>query len=585
MFRDGFDERFMMAAARSYAFSPVRIIVALVLSALLGVAMNWTTSGLWLAAVMAIEWPFRALTKPAWRGETLSRVQSWILFAVYLGAVASWSAAGAILWSSGDTACQIAGGAFFAGHLLYVETHHGRSLGALVPTIPALLAPAIAPLAIPHFHGVDQLLVEIVMLTVVGHAVISIAVSYLEGHRLMTTKADMLKARDEAELASRAKSAFLATMSHEIRTPLNGVLGMAQAIAAERRLPGRVREQVAVIRESGEGLLAILNDILDLSRVEAGKLELEAIAFDLAALAAGARQTFAPLAQEKALALELAIEDEALGRYLGDPTRVRQILHNLISNALKFTHAGRIEIAVAREADGVRLSVRDSGIGIPPETLARLFAKFEQADASTTRRYGGAGLGLSICRELAELMGGAICAQSTPGEGATFIVRLPLVRVGEADAPAPAAAGEDDAATAGRPLRVLAAEDNAINQLVLRTLLAQADIEPVIVDDGQACLEAWTAEPWDLILMDVQMPVMDGLAATRAIRAAEAAQGRARTPIVALTANAMAHQVGEYRKAGMDGHVAKPIEAASLFAAIAQACAPAEAPADATRAA
>ncbi len=570
MFSDWFDERFMVAAARSYLFSPVRIVVALVFWALLGLSVSWETAGWWLLTVMAVEWPFRAVTKPTWRGETLSPAESGILFIVYLVAIGAWSAGAAILWSSPNAACQIAGAAFFAGHLLYIETHHGRSMGALLPALPALIAPALAPVLIPHFHGVDQLLVESVMLVVVGHAAVSIGVSFLEGRRLMAAKGEMLQARDEAETASRAKSAFLATMSHEIRTPLNGVLGMAQAIAAEPRLPARVRDQVGVIRESGEGLLAILNDILDLSRVEAGKLELEAIAFDLGALATAARRTFAPLADDKGVALELVAEGGADGCYLGDPTRVRQILHNLISNALKFTQAGRIEIGLGLDGERVRISVSDTGIGISPEALSRLFSKFEQADASTTRRYGGAGLGLSICRELAELMGGTIWAESTPGEGTRFTVVLPLART----APAVAAAITSDtpapptAILEGRALRVLAAEDNPINQLVLKTLLVQIDIEPTVVADGQACLDAWAAEPWDLILMDIQMPAMDGVAAARAIRAREAATGRARTPIVALTANAMAHQLAEYAAVGMDGHVAKPIAAANLFAAI-----------------
>jgi signal transduction histidine kinase len=572
MVRDWFDERYMVAAARSFLFSPVRIVIAFVLWWLLGVSVSWTAAHLWLAAVLAIEWPFRACTKPAWRGETLERAQSWRLFFVYVLAVGAWSAAGAILWSSSSTACMIAGAAFFAGHLLYVETHHGRSLGALLPTLPAFAAPVIAPFAVQHFHGLDQLLVCVVLVVVVGHAVISVAVSYLEGEQLLKTKADMLKARDEAEMASRAKSAFLATMSHEIRTPLNGVLGMAQAIAGERRLPGRVREQVKVIRESGEGLLAILNDILDLSRVEAGKLELEAIAFDLAALATAARRTFSPIAEEKGVALELAVDAGVRGHFRGDPTRVRQILHNLISNALKFTEAGRVEIGLSAESGQVCVTVADTGIGIAPDKLARLFQKFEQADASTTRRYGGAGLGLSICRELAELMGGTIAAESTVGEGTRFTVILPLARVaGAATAAAAEPAAAQPADLSERPLRVLAAEDNPVNQLVLRTLLAPAGVEPVLVGDGRACVEAWTAEPWDLILMDVQMPVMDGPAAARAIRAAEAAEGRARTPIIALTANAMAHQLAEYAQAGMDAHVAKPIETAALLAAIAEA--------------
>ncbi len=377
----------------------------------------------------------------------------------------------------------------------------------------------------------------------------------------------LVQAKEEAESATRAKSAFLATMSHEIRTPLNGVLGMTQAMAMGE-VTDQQRQRLDVIRQSGESLLAILNDVLDLSKIEAGKLELEQANFDISELARGAHGTFAATAQAKGLKFDLKVERSARGVYRGDSVRVRQILYNLVSNALKFTEAGGVKVVVSRKAKQLAISVADTGIGIAPDQLASLFQKFEQADASTTRRYGGTGLGLAICRDLAELMGGAIHGESTPGEGATFTVDLPLERIATSaaqNAPAPNRSIEPVEAVA---LRVLAAEDNGMNQLVLRTLLEQVGVEPVIVGNGREAVSAWAKEPWDLILMDVQMPEMDGPTAAGVIRARERAEGRARTPIVALTANAMAHQVAEYLQSGMDDFVAKPIEAGRLYAVI-----------------
>jgi CheY-like chemotaxis protein/nitrogen-specific signal transduction histidine kinase len=382
-----------------------------------------------------------------------------------------------------------------------------------------------------------------------------------------TAEFALVQAKEEAESATRAKSAFLATMSHEIRTPLNGVLGMAQAMAMGE-VTDQQRERLDVIRQSGESLLAILNDVLDLSKIEAGKLELEQAEFDIDELSRGAIGAFAATAQAKGLAFELKVERAARGVYRGDSVRVRQILYNLVSNALKFTETGGVRVVVGRRNKRLSIAVTDTGIGIADDKLLSLFQKFEQADASTTRRYGGTGLGLAICRDLAELMGGTIWAESTPGSGATFTVELPLRRVAAASSkPAPQPA-EPSEPIEGVGIRVLAAEDNGINQLVLRTLLEQVGVSPVIVGTGREAVEAWAREPWDLILMDVQMPEMDGPTATGVIRARERAEQRPRTPIVALTANAMAHQVSEYLQSGMDDFVAKPIEASRLYAVI-----------------
>jgi signal transduction histidine kinase/ActR/RegA family two-component response regulator len=399
---------------------------------------------------------------------------------------------------------------------------------------------------------------------------------YLSQRTLEASRSALRKARAQAragetaaESANEAKSAFLATMSHEIRTPLNGVLGMAQAMAVEPLAP-RQRERLEIIHESGNALLAILNDILDLSKIEAGKLELEEIDFDLDEVARGAHSAFTAVANKKGLSFALDI-DSARGAYRGDPTRLRQILSNLISNALKFTEHGEIRV-VANYADGkLSIAVADTGVGIPAEALDKLFAKFSQVDVSTTRRFGGTGLGLAICQQLAGLMGGAIAVESREGKGSTFTLSLPMMRVGDESPTAPPPAAEPAACTdtdANHALRVLAAEDNSVNQLVLKTLLQQVGIDPVVVADGAAAVQAWEESHWDAILMDIQMPVMDGLAATRAIREKEKASGRAHTPIIALTANAMAHHVVEYRAAGFDDHVPKPLEAGRLFQAL-----------------
>ncbi|MDR7118825.1 ATP-binding protein [Caulobacter sp. BE254] len=389
----------------------------------------------------------------------------------------------------------------------------------------------------------------------------------INDHELRGAMAELVKARDDANAANVLKSHFLANMSHEIRTPLNGVLAMTEVMAMGE-LSAAQRERLSVIRESGALLLSVLNDVLDLSKIEAGRLDLVERDFDLASLALSVRETYATQARAKNLEFGVFVAPEALGSWRGDVDRLRQILGNLVSNALKFTLEGSVSVrfASADDGGGLRIDVVDTGIGIDAETLPRLFDKFVQADSSTTRRFGGSGLGLSICSELATLMGGGVHVQSREGQGSTFTVVVAMPR-GEAAAPAPEETAPPPIESERR-LRVLAADDNPTNQKVIAAVLAPLGAEVELVADGVACVEAWKRGGFDIVLMDIHMPVMDGVEAARTIRALEVGEGRKRIPIVAVTANALVHQVEGYMAAGMDGHVAKPIEVTKLYDAI-----------------
>ena len=344
----------------------------------------------------------------------------------------------------------------------------------------------------------------------------------LEKRRMEDELVQSRVAVEAAEAASRLKSQFLANMSHEIRTPLNGVLGMVQVMEQERLDPLQA-ERLGTIRDSGRALLQILNDVLDLSKIEAGELELGVAEFDAADLVERTRAAFSGAAEAKGLKLTASLADGVAGIWMGDAARLRQILSNLISNAIKFTDAGEVSLSIARRGDGLGFAVRDTGIGISAEALPRLFAKFSQVDDSNTRRFGGTGLGLAISRELAQMMGGDIGVESHVGAGSTFRLTLPLTWVRDA-APKPMLAAGPAAPrpASDHPVRILAAEDNPTNRKVLAALLAPLGLDLTVVDDGQAAIDQWRAAAFDLILMDIQMPGVSGLAAAQAIRGYEA---------------------------------------------------------------
>ncbi len=376
---------------------------------------------------------------------------------------------------------------------------------------------------------------------------------------------ELLEAKERSEAAALAKTTFLATMSHEIRTPMNGIVGMAELMLMCDPTEEQ-REQLGIIKHSADSLLALLNEILDYSKIEAQGIRVESIVFDPAEVLNDIVGLFAARAQANGLGLTQTIDPALPRQVVGDPTRLRQVLVNLVSNALKFTHEGGINLAASREEAGdniapgmaiLAFTVTDTGIGIPEAKQEMIFDPFSQADGSTTRKYGGTGLGLAISRRLAEAMGGRLTVSSRPGEGSRFVLEI-LVALGAAPPAARAGATPSPDPSVPRRLQVLVAEDTPASQIVLRGLLQKLGHHVDIVEDGRAAVEAVAATAYDLILMDMHMPVMDGVAATRAIRLGERGDATP-LPIVAITANAFPSDRDTCLAAGMNAFLTKPV--------------------------
>ena len=390
--------------------------------------------------------------------------------------------------------------------------------------------------------------------------------------RVLAAQAEIERRRLAAEQANAAKTQFLATMSHEIRTPMNGVLGMAEVLRGTALGP-RQSKMVDIIVQSGAALMEIIDAVLDLAKIESGRLTIVHDPFDLRRVIEEVASLFSGAATAKGIALGTELSGDLSPRYRGDAGALRQVLSNLVSNAVKFTESGMVTIVARRSQSGVEISVRDTGIGIPTEAQARIFDSFEQADSSTTRRFGGTGLGLAIVRRLTEAMGGRVSVDSEPGAGSVFSVRLPL----EALRPTGLERPHEDMPVEVPPgLRVLVAEDNATNQIVTGAMLRRLGCVVTMVETGAAAVEAATRGGFDIVLMDVSMPLMNGTEATEAIRAAE--NGARHTPIIGLSAHVLPEQREQAMAAGMDDFLTKPVAVNQLRRALARFAAPAPTP-------
>ncbi|MDR6533312.1 signal transduction histidine kinase/ActR/RegA family two-component response regulator [Caulobacter rhizosphaerae] len=564
------DDRLDEVALDTHRLLPSRLIPAALTSVAVIFAVGAPFALGWLAALAWAEGLARLATRrfrPGVRASPGLRA-GFVLAALPINLI--WSALGALLWFAPGPELKMAAVAIWAGQIVYTQNFRHQPVALLAVSAMAPMTSLIAfPLFFYDAHGVAANVARWSLIAVVLTAINVMAANRAAANRLDALTQNLREERERALEANRAKSTFVAVTSHELRTPMNGLLGMAHALDRSN-LDDAQRRHVRLMIKSGDSLMQVLNDVLDLSKIEAGRVDLDQAAVNLHDLVHAAGDAWRDAAAAKGLELRTEIDPSAPAWILADPQRIRQVLMNLISNGLKFTSQGGLTIqlsasepGLADEAREVRLRVVDTGAGIDAQVHDRIFESFTQADNAVSRSHGGTGLGLTISRALARQMGGDLVLESGVG-GAAFLFTLRAVPIAAPAAP-PEAAEDQDGPDLGA-LRILMAEDNAINQVVVRTMLEATGVVLTIVDDGQAALDALKVETFDAVLMNINMPVMDGMTALAAIRAGQG--GDPAIPVIALTASAMSGDRERFLAMGFDDHLGKPVRPIDLLSSI-----------------